>query len=778
MRKARKTAPTATRKPAAVPAGHARGGPGEGLWPRFQRLLAQPVSGASLAVFRICLGLVMALEAWDLWRPNPAAISTGRSPVETYYAGADITFHFPFAGFEWLPLLPPPFIRGLVLMLAVGGVLMALGLFYRVAAALVFASWGYLWLVESTRTYWQSHYYLEFLACLLMLWLPAARRYSVDAWRARRRPGPATIPFWPVLLLRGQLVIAYFYAGVAKLNADWLLDAVPVRWFLGRPEVTQPFAAWLPGAWFAAFERLVRSVEFAYVISYAGLIFDLAIGFLLLVPRFRLPALGLMALFHATNHLLIFDDIGWFPLLGITTALIFLAPDWPERLAARLNWRRAPAPAAPVAAPPAVPHRLARWTAPCVCAWLGVQAVMPARHFLIPGDARFTYEGLSFSWRLKTETHHAHRVQLFLEDPAILARGADGRPHIHWTAWRGDPVLHRRVEPGRIPWAGLPEIVTVLDPLVGERLLFNPVPSGARAPEAARRRLDTLWQALHGRAPAGVEATRGFPEVLQAMSAALAAAGRAEEAAAYAALAAQVARLERGELPPAEAARTVTAVGTRLRDVPGRAGLMRELRRLHPFALEGEPPPSAPFLVVDDPALFEPVPAGEPARVRQAAWVSGPGTRPRGPVARVDNGAEPRLVFFGDLGPAERHLLPQAYLLDWLHRPGQPPRIAWNSLRDLNESKLLHISNQAFYLRRYARRVAALWTASHGRRPAVHAVTAMSLNGRPHQELVDPRADLASVPYTWYWRDPWVRDLRAPRIPREALKTGLEHVGR
>jgi hypothetical protein len=54
----------------------------------------------------------------------------------------------------------------------------------------------------------------------------------------------------------------------------------------------------------------------------------------------------------------------------------------------------------------------------------------------------------------------------------------------------------------------------------------------------------------------------------------------------------------------------------------------------------------------------------------------------------------------------------------------------------------------------------------------------MSLNGRPHQELVDPRADLASVPYTWYWRDPWVRDLRVPRIPREALKTGLEHVGR
>src|SRR5262245_60007774 len=190
-------------------------------WGRFLALLAKPTNPASLAFFRICVGLVTALEAYSLLRPNPSAITAGRSPLETYYTGADITFNFPYAAFDWIPLLPSNFIYAVVALQAVGGILMALGLFYRFSAALVFLTWGYLFVVESTRTYWQSHYYLEFLATFLMIWMPAARAYSLDAWRKHRTGPPETIPFWPIFLLRAQLVIAYFYAGVAKLTKDW-----------------------------------------------------------------------------------------------------------------------------------------------------------------------------------------------------------------------------------------------------------------------------------------------------------------------------------------------------------------------------------------------------------------------------------------------------------------------------------------------------------------------------------------------------------------------------
>ena len=68
--------------------------------------------------------------------------------------------------------------------------------------------------------------------------MPAAARCSLDAWM---RKGSGLIPRWPLVLLRAQLVIAYFFVGFSKLSADWMLDAVPVRWYLAKPEVTAPY---------------------------------------------------------------------------------------------------------------------------------------------------------------------------------------------------------------------------------------------------------------------------------------------------------------------------------------------------------------------------------------------------------------------------------------------------------------------------------------------------------------------------------------------------------
>jgi hypothetical protein len=114
-------------------------------------------------------------------------------------------------------------------------------------------------------------------------------------------------------------------------------------------------------------------------------------------------------------------------------------------------------------------------------------------------------------------------------------------------------------------------------------------------------------------------------------------------------------------------------------------------------------------------------------------------------------------------------MLPQACVFDSYSQPARPAYIYWNCARDLTVSKLLYISIQPFYLRRYAQRVANIWQAEYGRRPAVRAVTSMSLNGRPHQPLVDPNADLASVPRRWLSHNDWIRHLETPRIPRESL---------
>src|SRR5206468_3883241 len=212
----------------------------------------------------------------------------------------------------------------------------------------------------------QSHYYLEFLLTFLLTWLPAARTHSLDAWRARRRGAeePATVPFWPIFLLRGQLLIAYFYAGVAKLNWDWLGAAVPVRWYLADPGVLRPYEPFLSPRQVEVIKGFLQSNGFAYFISYTGLIFDLTVGFLFL-----------------------------FPLVG-----------------AGLGWKLKASPE-PVAknGKQAVGTKVAT----LILVWLGLHALIPLRHYAIAGDGRFTYEGMSFSWRLKTEFKRGRPHEIF-----------------------------------------------------------------------------------------------------------------------------------------------------------------------------------------------------------------------------------------------------------------------------------------------------------------------------------------------------------------------------
>src|SRR5690606_39661686 len=61
--------------------------------------------------------------------------------------------------------------------------------------------------------------------------VPANRAFSFDVLR---KPTLATgeVPAWSVTILKLQLAIVYIYAGIAKLNAEWLFDAMPLRIWL------------------------------------------------------------------------------------------------------------------------------------------------------------------------------------------------------------------------------------------------------------------------------------------------------------------------------------------------------------------------------------------------------------------------------------------------------------------------------------------------------------------------------------------------------------------
>jgi hypothetical protein len=791
--------------------------PRGGRWLWFKSLLERPVSCASLAAFRFSVGLVMTLEAYSLCRPNPDAISSGTSTLGTYYTGPGTQIHFPYAAFDWLPLLPAQWIYVIVGALDVAGVTMALGLFYRVSAAIVFLSWGYLFAVESTRTYWQSHYYLELLLIFVLNCMPAAQGYSLDAWFAKRPSRLQTVPFWTIFLLRAQLVIAYFYAGVAKLNADWLLDAVPLRWFLTRSGIIAHYQPYLSPAHLASFQNLLHSPAFAYFLSYTGALFDLAIGFLFLVRRARLFALLLMVIFHATNHFLIFDDIGWFPLVGAATALIFLEPDWPARVwnwlrkprlakpdwgwftagailfpvvGATLGWKSKPSAALVEEARPhsgSLPQERGSWgqsvgwaptegksrfsLAPYALAligvWIAFQVFLPIRHWFIAGDSRFTYEGLSFSWRLKADVHSALPVQIIIEDPAIIS-DQSGHAEVHWEAWHGDKVIYRRLTPAEIHWATLPEVLIVLEPLSGERIIYNPfaVAGTIHSKQEAQARIAAIWRQLYGHEPAGIEPTLSPSQVLTAIADGLRAGGNATEADQIGSLASLAQELEEKRLsnPAASDARDrILRTLTELRSRDKEGGMLALLRRLNPFGLDGAR--STTFLAVQDPLLFDSQSAPVP-KLNAGMWKSGPWS---GTTQVAKGQGEPLVVYMTEVGPDAKWSLPQSFIIDSHEHSQQLPSIYWNSLKELPISKFNHISNQAFYLRRYARHVARLWQREYGRTPKITAQSMVSFNGRPYQFLVDTNADLASVGVAYLSHNWWVKDLGTSRIPPEAL---------
>jgi hypothetical protein len=279
----------------------------------------------------------------------------------------------------------------------------ALGLFYRLSALLLCLAFTYVFLLD--KAYYLNHFYLIALLSFLLCLIPAHHAASLDRWLFFRSQ-PPFVPQWSVFILRAQMSIVYFYAGLAKLNPDWLRGE-PMRMWLAERTDFPIMGVYFTSEWVA--------LGFAY----GGLLFDLSIGFLLMWGRTRPFAFILAGMFHLLNSQ--FFQIGIFPLLAFGATLIFAAPDWPRRLSAgpgRL-WKRSPAKAsAPTSAPAEIPVT-SRWSTATVIfihLYLLAQLLVPLRHWLYPGDVNWTEEGHRFSWHMKLRDKEAV-LHLYLVDP-------------------------------------------------------------------------------------------------------------------------------------------------------------------------------------------------------------------------------------------------------------------------------------------------------------------------------------------------------------------------
>lgn len=363
-------------------------------WLRFAKHVAdEPVDGASAAAFRTIFGLLGVLVVARFF------VHGWIGPL---YVEPD--HHFTYLGFDWVRPWPG---RGMYAHFIVLGALslgIATGYRPRLCAALFCVGFTYVELID--RTTYLNHYYMISLVSFLLAILPLRR---------------GAAPLWTIWVLRAQVGIVYVFAGVAKLNPDWLLHALPMRIWLyqhGGPPLLGP---------------LLQETWMAYAMSWGGALFDLGIVPALMWRRSRLFAYGVLVAFHLATWVL-FPQLGVFPWLMIGLSLVFFDPDWPRRvwrflrLASRLPEGETSAPADNHRRAPAVLVALALFAA--------VQLALPLRHFAYPGNVRWNEEGYRFAWRVML-SEKVGFVQYRVQDPR------SGRS---WLVEPGDYLTPLQVE--------------------------------------------------------------------------------------------------------------------------------------------------------------------------------------------------------------------------------------------------------------------------------------------------------------------------------------------
>ena len=337
---------------------------------RFSRYLNTSTQAAPLAVFRIFFGIMMVASIARFW-------SMGW--IDQLYIQPK--FFFSYYGFEWVqPLGEWTYL--LFALCGLSALFVALGYKYRLAIVVFFLSFTYIELMDKTT--YLNHYYFISVLSFLMIFLPANAYFSIDT---KRKGSFNYIPRWTIDSIKLLLGIVYFYAGLAKLNSDWLLEAMPLKIWLPTQYDIPVLGGFLQQDWMH------------YAFSWGGAFYDLTIPFFLLYRKTRPFAFVAVVVFHILTR--IFFPIGMFPYIMIVSALIFFDSKVHEcildlvRKLFKINRTN-------------LTHKKVwSWSTlnkkiilPILALFFAIQLLLPWRYLAYPGELFWTEEGYRFSWRV------------------------------------------------------------------------------------------------------------------------------------------------------------------------------------------------------------------------------------------------------------------------------------------------------------------------------------------------------------------------------------------
>ncbi len=337
----------------------------------IKSFLFQATSIIPLVFFRVVFGGIML---WEITR----YFSHGW--IKRYWIDPDI--FFSFNGFHWLEPWSGNGMYYHFYALGILAIFIGIGFLYRISTVLFFLAFTYIFLLDKTN--YLNHFYLISLLSFILIFLPANRKFSVDALLFPHIKSD-WIPNWSIWWLKIQLGIAYFFGGIAKLNADWLQGEPMRAWLANRTE-------------FPLIGKYFEQEWMVYIFSYGGLFLDLLIVPFLIIKRTRWAAFIIICCFHLMNAKLF--KIGIFPWFMILATAIFLPL---EKLYSNHNLTNKK------------PFQFSKLISYGIAIYLLIQITVPFRHLFLKGNVNWTEEGHRFAWHMKLRDKRS-KVKFYIKD--------------------------------------------------------------------------------------------------------------------------------------------------------------------------------------------------------------------------------------------------------------------------------------------------------------------------------------------------------------------------
>lgn len=351
-------------------------------------LTKNPVSIFPLIVFRISFGLILF-------------ISTLRFILKGWVTDLYIkpTYFFTYYGFDWINPVSNNFIYIAFFLLLVCSLMITFGLFYRYSSLLFFILFTYIELIDKTN--YLNHYYFISLISFLMIFLPANRFFSVDNIIGICNEH-IIVKAWQINIIKLQVGIVYLFAGIAKLNYHWLIEA-------------QPLTNWLKHqSDFPIIGNLFLYDNTAYLFSWAGAIFDLVIFFVLANKKYRIHGYVIVVVFHILTSIMF--PIGVFPLVMIVATLIFFSDQFHQNVLSFLGKKNTSI--SIKNKEDNQENKVDKLIKAVLISFFILQLLIPFRYLLYPGKLFWTEQGYRFSWRVML-IEKAGYAQFYIHEPKM-----------------------------------------------------------------------------------------------------------------------------------------------------------------------------------------------------------------------------------------------------------------------------------------------------------------------------------------------------------------------